>query len=158
MKVCPVCGVSFAPRGRQIYCERRCQLRAHFKRIKADPTRYARLLEQSRASYARNPETSYLYSLNWRARYRERVRHNVRGQAARRRARVVETDRVAVAEYVAILRGDPCAYCGEPMTVIDHIDAIASGGRTRARESHGRLSLVQRAKADGAAPPLSAED
>lgn len=31
-------------------------------------------------------------------------------------------------EYVEILRGDPCSYCGALMEHIDHIQAVASGG------------------------------
>lgn len=32
------------------------------------------------------------------------------------------------AEYAIALRGDPCSYCGGPMSDIDHIDAVACGG------------------------------
>lgn len=34
------------------------------------------------------------------------------------------------AEYVAILRGDPCVYCGAPMKHIDHIVAFSLDGPT----------------------------
>ena len=33
-------------------------------------------------------------------------------------------------EYVAIIRGDPCAYCGAPMEHVDHIVPFADGGVT----------------------------
>lgn len=31
-------------------------------------------------------------------------------------------------EYVEILRGDPCCYCGKPMEHVDHIRPVANGG------------------------------
>ena len=30
--------------------------------------------------------------------------------------------------YAAVLRSDPCSYCGEPASDADHIDAISRGG------------------------------
>ena len=48
-----------------------------------------------------------------------------------RRARIAaaqQGDPEAFRDYVAILRNDPCAYCGAPAEVVDHIDAISSGG------------------------------
>lgn len=34
------------------------------------------------------------------------------------------------AEYVTIIRGDPCSYCGAPMEHVDHIVPFAAGGPT----------------------------
>ncbi len=34
------------------------------------------------------------------------------------------------AEYVAIIKGDPCAYCGAPMEHVDHIVPFSAGGPT----------------------------
>jgi 5-methylcytosine-specific restriction endonuclease McrA len=34
------------------------------------------------------------------------------------------------AEYVVIIRQDPCAYCGAPMEHVDHIVPFADGGPT----------------------------
>jgi 5-methylcytosine-specific restriction endonuclease McrA len=34
------------------------------------------------------------------------------------------------AEYVAIIRKDPCSYCGAPMEHVDHIVPFAAGGPT----------------------------
>ena len=31
-------------------------------------------------------------------------------------------------EYVEILRGDPCSYCGQPAGEVDHIEPLARGG------------------------------
>ncbi len=42
-------------------------------------------------------------------------------------ARSLDRDPVAV-EYAAILRGDPCCYCGAPAEHIDHIEPKAAGG------------------------------
>lgn len=95
--------------------------------IRRDPARYARFLRQGRESYARHADHAYLYALNWRAQHRERVRLNGRSASAKRRSRV-GTANADVTDYAQILRHDPCAYCGAPATVIDHIDALACGG------------------------------
>jgi 5-methylcytosine-specific restriction endonuclease McrA len=34
------------------------------------------------------------------------------------------------AEYVAIIKGDPCSYCGAPMEHVDHIVPFSAGGPT----------------------------
>lgn len=31
-------------------------------------------------------------------------------------------------DYVDVLRGDPCSYCGQPTTTIDHIEPLSRGG------------------------------
>lgn len=103
------------------------QLRRAWLKLRADPERYARFLRQGRESNARHPETSYLYALNWRGENRQRVRANNRDAAGRRRARVGES-RADVADFAPILRADPCAYCGAPASVIDHIVPLAGGG------------------------------
>lgn len=33
-------------------------------------------------------------------------------------------------DYVEVLVGDPCVYCGGPHETIEHIDAVALGGQT----------------------------
>lgn len=44
---------------------------------------------------------------------------------------MTDIDQAESAEYRAILRGDPCAYCGAPSTAIDHILPTVEGGSDR---------------------------
>lgn len=57
---------------------------------------------------------------------------NAHNQKARRRAAIGD-DRVAAADQAALL-AQPCAYCGEPATELDHIVPL----RPRVGESAGR--------------------
>lgn len=57
--------------------------------------------------------------------YRRRWNHYNR---LRRRGVIGAPDELAV-EYMAILAGDPCAYCGAPVEHIDHIEPIAATAR-----------------------------
>jgi 5-methylcytosine-specific restriction endonuclease McrA len=60
-----------------------------------------------------------------------RRRHAASGSAHRsdRRAWIARcSDRARLEEYVAILRRDPCCYCGAPMEDIDHVVPRALGG------------------------------
>jgi 5-methylcytosine-specific restriction endonuclease McrA len=67
---------------------------------------------------------------NWKSWYRRDLEHGraskVAGQA-RRRAGTSRPDSLTTA-YIAILRRDPCAYCGSRGGVVDHIDPISKGG------------------------------
>lgn len=47
-------------------------------------------------------------------------------RAQKRTARI--GDPAELQEYAAILRGDPCSYCGAPGGELDHIDPLARGG------------------------------
>lgn len=51
---------------------------------------------------------------------------------AQRRAAKAKLSQVTgeTVEYVAIIRRDPCVYCGKPREHIDHIDPFADGGPT----------------------------
>jgi hypothetical protein len=40
-------------------------------------------------------------------------------------------DRDLSNEYQALLRADPCVYCGQPSTAIDHIEPVVRGGSDR---------------------------
>jgi 5-methylcytosine-specific restriction endonuclease McrA len=41
---------------------------------------------------------------------------------------VPKTSPRVIGEYKAALRRDPCAYCGAPATVLDHVQAQGKGG------------------------------
>lgn len=108
--------------------ERRAeQARRAWQKLRADPERYARFLRQSRESYARHPETAYLYALSWRSANRDALRARNRLESVERRARMGKSN-PEVNEFVPVLRADPCAYCGEAGSVIDHIVPLAEGG------------------------------
>ncbi len=106
---------------------RTATINAYWKKLRTDPVRYARVLAQGRESYARNPTPSYLYSLNWRAENRQRVRALTRESSARRRA-LVGQQRRDISDHAQVLRRDPCSYCGGDGGVIDHIVPLAGGG------------------------------
>lgn len=48
--------------------------------------------------------------------------------ASRTGAPMSPEDRRLSVEWAYIVMGDPCAYCGNPMEHIDHVDAVARGG------------------------------
>ena len=142
MRDCQECGETFTPKTSQsVYCSHRCSSRAYVKRhperrqasvktawekLRADPERYEKFLAAGRESYARHPETAYLYAVEWRGKNREKVRERNRQQQHHRQRQTRR--RQDVREYAVILMGDPCCYCGKPMQVLDHIEPIALGG------------------------------
>jgi 5-methylcytosine-specific restriction endonuclease McrA len=56
---------------------------------------------------------------------REAVLANARVQKAKRRGAPFDDEAL---DYAAVLLRDPCSYCGQPATTIDHIVAINAGG------------------------------
>jgi 5-methylcytosine-specific restriction endonuclease McrA len=118
-KDCGLCGGSFKPdSGFQKFCPT-CRGAAR-KRAK---TRWAtghpdEVRATKRASYARNREVNAAY---WRSpRGREL---NRRYQRMRRDGR----DPLAIA-YGDVVVADPCSYCDQPSTGVDHIIALDGGG------------------------------
>lgn len=68
-----------------------------------------------------------------RAAWRRENKEKMRAARDRENARMREYRRdvatcPSLPAYREILRGDPCAYCGEPSTHIDHIEPTARGG------------------------------
>ena len=60
---------------------------------------------------------------------RSRARYPERGIArAMKRRTLTFSVPLETTEYIAILRGDPCSYCGQDAGVVDHIDALHVGG------------------------------
>lgn len=80
--------------------------------------------EAAKRAWERDPEgmrakaRAYYHSSD-KAKQRNRLRAHLR--------RGVQFDATANA-WAEILMGDPCCYCGEPMTDLDHIDPISKGG------------------------------
>lgn len=99
--------------GRAYYeANRTAVLEAQATRRRTDPEFRARAAERHTRWVEQNAE-------------RHRAYMNVYLRA--RRALLAKPDKM-LREYAAILRGDPCAYCGERGGVIDHIWAVARGG------------------------------
>lgn len=86
--------------------------------------------------YAVNPDYRRQYYLeNKEANYERRYRwidlnpEKNRAVKARRRALLQQaSDLHAAADYMTILRCDPCVYCGEPCQDVDHIVPLSRGG------------------------------
>lgn len=45
-----------------------------------------------------------------------------------RRKKGIERYDALIASYVGIISSDPCAYCGGPMSVVDHIEPLSASG------------------------------
>lgn len=80
--------------------------------------------EIKRAEYERNRERYAERVKRWRVENAERHRANSAADARRRR---LDRDVDAVT-YADILRRDPCSYCDESATEVDHIVAVTAGG------------------------------
>jgi 5-methylcytosine-specific restriction endonuclease McrA len=93
--------------------------------------------EREKARYRREPEKSKAAATEWMRRnaglrraymraYRDSDRERERAREAYR-ARSLGRDSLAV-EYAAILRSDPCSYCGGAGGTVDHVVPRAAGG------------------------------
>lgn len=104
-----------------------------------DPERKRKIL---RAFRERNPGKDREYGRKWRQKDPDRALELARARGEkwrrtkperkiasqmRRRVReraVTQTDE----DYIAVLRGDPCSYCGSDGGVVDHIEPLFHGG------------------------------
>jgi 5-methylcytosine-specific restriction endonuclease McrA len=89
-----------------------------------DPAYRDMVNARSRAWREANRERHRENARRWQLENPERHRASTREHARRRR---LGQDADAIA-FAAILRRDPCAYCGGPAGEIDHIIAIDQGG------------------------------
>jgi len=119
------------------------KIRTHHARWLAKNPDYYRQYEQSRRE--RPPGYNLEKQREWRKRNIERERsrhrrywarlrelrpeqHREKGRRANARARKVPMDQLA-SEFAAVLRADPCCYCGShDRLTIDHIEPVALGG------------------------------
>ena len=125
--------------GRQSRCKECAKAYAKQQVRERDP---AVERERLRAFRKANPDKDRQYGRRWREKNGERAnalareRHrkyraaNAVRRAAAQRAR---TAKVAAAtdndlEYMTLLRGDPCAYCGSTAGTVDHIVPLHKGG------------------------------
>jgi 5-methylcytosine-specific restriction endonuclease McrA len=87
----------------------RAQKRKSLAVLKADPVKYAALKDYFRQYAVQNAERMRQHSLHKKRRYR--LGKNKESY-----------------DYSEILRSDPCSYCGESTTTIDHIRPSSLGG------------------------------
>lgn len=85
----------------------------------------AKLREGSRRRYYANTAKHAARCKEWRAANRDRMRAYTMKKNLRRR-KVPLTPEAKT--YVAMIAGDPCAYCGKPSREIDHIVPVSRGG------------------------------
>src|ERR1035437_2790500 len=87
-----------------------------------------RARQQQRKSYARYREENLVEKQIYARRHPDRIRaNNARQRASRKGAPL--SDPALAQEYIAILDGDPCAYCGSHDEIqIDHVIPIVRGG------------------------------
>lgn len=76
---------------------------------------------------------------------RRRAKHQAVNRARERRMEPLDADSLA---FEAILRDDPCAYCGRPMQQIDHVEPVAHGGRNHWSNLAAACQPCNRAKSD----------
>ncbi len=128
---CKICGTEFIPRSsRGLYCSRVCRRIVERGRRKDSPAIRQVARERAAQWRARNRERHRAYSTQWVRTNPQRYRANMRVAQRRRRARSVGGG-VAEVEYAAMLRGDPCSYCGGAAGEVDHIEPVAEGGANR---------------------------
>lgn len=99
--------------------------------------------------YAKDPVAAKAAAKQWRADNPERARELARAAASRARARrrgaTVGEDFDA---YVALLAGDPCSYCADTGTTVDHIVALNAGGEHAASNATAACKSCNSAKMD----------
>lgn len=140
----------------------------HYKRWKRhgflySPKKVARVLkgdelERARRYYAEHREERLAYQRSRRladpeaARAYERkvyrgrqAKHQAANRARMRGMEPLDADSL---DFEAILRCDPCCYCGKAMKHIDHIDPVAHGGRNHWENLTAACQPCNRSKSD----------
>lgn len=95
-----------------------------------------RAKDQARASAARDPGRRRAVEQAYRDRHPERRRESIKRcrsrpgyrQAERSARRAGDIITPEARDYVTVLMGDPCGYCGAPAVQVDHITPVALGG------------------------------
>jgi hypothetical protein len=112
---------------------RLCDSCWHKRRYRAQRERILttnRAWREANPDYWRKPEI-VARNKQWQREHPERTKEINNAARRRRRARLAGaavTEVAATEQYIAILRADPCAYCGARGGEIDHIDAVSGGG------------------------------
>jgi 5-methylcytosine-specific restriction endonuclease McrA len=76
---------------------------------------------------------------------RRAAKHQANNRARERKLGYLNADSLL---YEAVLRKDPCSYCGEPMKHIDHIDPVALDGKNHWTNLTAACQPCNRAKWD----------
>lgn len=85
-----------------------------------------RKAEADRRWQQNNPERKLAAQKRWRKNHPEAYRSRIHVDHARRYG--LPKPDADTRDFVLILEGDPCCYCGGPMEHIDHITPLAKGG------------------------------
>ncbi len=101
----------------------------HRDRLNAHHRWWTRQFPEKRAAWkAANRERVREYGRKSRRRHPETQRRANWLRKARKLGAPQPRDRRLMREYAALIRSDPCAYCGAPSVEIDHIVAISKQG------------------------------
>lgn len=136
---CEYCGAEFVPKNsRNRYCAERCQIKARQIRQRE---RYATDREYRQIIIARADERVRRLIREGDPVFREQratwqrlayqtnpSRRQSRLEANKSRKRGLDPADKDTLDYIEIVRGDPCSYCGGDGGSMDHIDPVNSGG------------------------------
>ena len=96
------------------------------KRRKWHEDNRERSREISREYYSANKEAVLTRTNRW---HRDNPdKHRAYAIQSQHKRRAVATDLEGMNDWVDILRGDRCTYCGGPMEELDHIVPVSGGG------------------------------
>lgn len=84
-----------------------------------------KLREQAREYYQNHKDAFVRRARQWAKDNPDKSKAYTRVKALRRRGAPMDSE---AREYVKIILNDPCVYCGQPTTAIDHIHPISQGG------------------------------
>lgn len=151
---CGACGKAFerkawTVRSERVFCSRECfhagRQPQPARRVEAEcrvcGKRFSRVRGRHRSGQKDHANSGVYCSLAcYRARpmaegtaERQKARMRAWRQENRDHLRLYKRNRhlaatSVAADYCAILRGDPCSYCGAPAESVDHVQALAVGG------------------------------
>lgn len=125
---CVTCGVEFARKSWEVRGGQRVKAPGDRKRVQSVMTGdycSRECYHKPRLTPGQTIERRRAGSARWRRENREHVQAYKREAYRRRRT---ETVNVETREMVAVLRRDPCVYCGDTADTIDHIHPVSLGG------------------------------
>jgi DNA-directed RNA polymerase subunit RPC12/RpoP len=130
---CAHCGKEFeSPQSKARFCSVLCRDRE--RQPRRDHAPYVYVDRRRKPEWATCVECGQVYVRNHNNRdycsqkCARRVAERNRPEKRRQTPVLTAEEKRERKEYRAILRNDPCAYCGAPMAQYDHIDPIARGG------------------------------
>lgn len=109
---------------------RRCWAKRRYEAQREHILATNRAWREANPEYWRQPELIER-TKRWQREHRERTREINNAARRRRRARLAGAlveDVAATESYIAVVRHDPCSYCGAPAGEVDHIQSVSQGG------------------------------